>query len=244
MEQSEELLISVICPRDSEPHAGTLDILTTLLVLTSKTAGVPIRAQGSASARLVALHKTLEDARDDQYREEHALHETVEKVFIAARFLAVDTEVEEFEFKRQIPSKHREGDRKPDPVEAAQPPKAAPKDIETEVQDILKNHLASQVEYVWSALLDSERRLREARSGTLSDAGSMDSDARGAARVRRMIKLTREVRGNVIDCASVVHNAMKRGAISDSGRWENFEDHASDGYSAATLEEQGWPMHE
>jgi hypothetical protein len=37
---------------------------------------------------------------------------------------------------------------------------------------------------------------------------------------------------------------MKRGAISDSGRWENFEDHASDGYSAATIEEQGWPMRE
>ena len=59
-----------------------------------------------------------------------------------------------------------------------------------------------------------------------------------------MIKLTREVRGNEIDYASVEHNAMKRGAISDSGRWENFEDHASDGYSAATLEEQGWPMRE
>jgi hypothetical protein len=127
---------------------------------------------------------------------------------------------------------------------AADPPKAAPKDIQTELQDILKEHLASQVEYVWNRLIDSERRLREARSGPLSDAGSMDSDARGAARVRKMIKLTREVRGNEIDYASVERNAMKRGAISDSGRWENFEDHASDGYSAATIEEQGWPMRE
>ena len=31
---------------------------------------------------------------------------------------------------------------------SADPPKAAPKDIQTELQDILKNHLASQVEYV------------------------------------------------------------------------------------------------
>jgi hypothetical protein len=47
----------------------------------------------------------------------------------------------------------RYGPRSPGYVQspkAADPPKATPKDIQTELQDILKEHLASQVEYVWN----------------------------------------------------------------------------------------------
>jgi hypothetical protein len=143
MEQSEELLISVICPRDSENHAG---VPTTPLVLTSKSAGVRLRAHGAVSDRLIALHERLDDARDELYREEHTLHGTAEKAFIAAGFLAVDTQVEEYEFKRQIPSKIN-----------------PPEDVQAHVQDDDKVELVSRVKHARKRLLDSRRKLDDAR---------------------------------------------------------------------------------
>jgi hypothetical protein len=204
MEQSEELLISVICPRNSENHAGAKDVPTTPLVLTSKSAGVQLRAQGAVSDRLIALHERLDDARDEQYREEHTLHGTAEKVFIAAGFLAVDTEVEEYEFKRQIPSKIN-----------------PPEDVQPHVQDSDKVELVSRVKHARKRLLDSRRKLDDARWEQLTNAGSMDSNERGAARVRRMIEHTREVRTAHEEYHSFLHNAQDEGAINDVDQWQN-----------------------
>lgn len=227
MEQSEEFLISVICPRDSETHAGTIDVPETPLVQTSKSAGVPIRAHGVASACLISLHEKLEDARDEQYREGQTLHGIAEKAFIAAGFLAVDTQVGELEFKRHTPGKHREGGQKTNTPEDAQP----------HVQESHKAELASQVKHARRRLVDSQRKLDDDRWGPLTDAGSMDSDERGAARVHRMIKRTREVRTAQEAYHLFLRNAQDEGAIHDVNQWQTSKDHGS-------LRWQGFPMPE
>jgi hypothetical protein len=252
MVQNEELVASAVYPKGPNPSADAMIAPAAPLVQTLDDAAVRIKHFSAVSARLTTLQETLEGARDDQYREERALHGAAEEAFTAAGFLAADAEVKEVELMRRIPSEHRDGGREGkqlddlqpqndvDPPEAAQPPK----DMNAELQDMLKTHLASQVKKVWNKLMDSERRLHKARSGPLLNAGTLDSDARGAVRVRRMIQLTREVRGNQDGYRLVIRNALKSGAISESYRRENFEDHASDGYSDTSLEMQGWPMRE
>jgi hypothetical protein len=59
-----------------------------------------------------------------------------------------------------------------------------------------------------------------------------------------MIERTREVRTAHEEYHSFLHDAQDEGAINDVDQWQNFKDHASDGYSDESLRLQGFPMSE
>lgn len=230
MVRHEELIASVVYPKGPKPPADNRSAPATPHVQTVFDAGVRLKEFGAVSARLTALEKKSEDARDSQYREECALHGIVEEAFIAAGFLTVDSGVKEVELMRRIPSDDQEIKR----------PKAA-KPL------VLSSHqaeLADQVKRTGDNLMDARRKLHQARGGPLTDASDMDSNAQGVARVQKMILQTRKVQVAEEEHGSVLRNAQNEGAISDENQWQNFKDHESDGYSDATLERQGCPMPE
>jgi hypothetical protein len=176
MVRNEELIASFVYPKGPTSPTDTRTAPATPHVQTVYDAGLRLKEFGAVSARLTALQGKLEDARDSQYREECALHGTAEEAFIAADFLAVDSEVKEVELMRRIPSDDQQSKR--------------PEAVKPLALNSHQAELADQVKHAGENLMDARRKLHQARGGHLTDASDMDSDAQGAARVQKMISNT------------------------------------------------------
>jgi DNA polymerase III epsilon subunit-like protein len=144
MVQDEELIVRVVCPRDSNLPPGIMNAPTTPLLQTFEAAGARLRDFGDFSERWTALHRALDDARDDQYEEEAILHRIAEEALITAGLLAAGLQVEEVEFMRRIPSGNQESKR--------------PKAMEPRLLSFYQAELADNVKRTSHNLLRAQRK--------------------------------------------------------------------------------------
>ena len=202
-----------------------------------------IRKLGGASLRLDRLREPLESARDKQYEEESKFNQIAEEAFVAAGYLHAVDDSEEIELLRRVPTTDevdkKNAERKSGSAGSVE------QDHGSSASSPDRSVLADRVRRARKNVSYREKRLRDARWQSLSDAGSMDSDARGVLRVRRWIKRTGELREAEHECRSILHRAQNEHAMSDkSSQSSNFRDHISYGYGASTIRAYGCPVAE
>lgn len=197
-----------------------------------------------ASLRLSPLHVSLESARDKQYEEESKLDQIAEEAFVVAGYFRAVDDSEEIELLRRVKSNDG-GSGKENTERRSDSAEPIEQDQHSSASSPDKSALAERVRRTRKNVSYLHKRLHDARWQPLSDAGSMDSDAQGVLRVRRMIKRTGEIQEAEDGYRSLLHRAQNEDAMSEqSDQSSNFRDHISDSYGASTLKGYGFPMAE
>lgn len=199
-----------------------------------------IREVSSKSVKLNELNERLDAAKDARYDQESKLNKIAENAFVVAGRLVAVSDAEEIKLLRRLPATHisdeasaRRGISRTEPVDQNSGSTALDHD---------KSALAGRVTRARRNVRECRRRLDNIRWGDLSDAGSIDSDAQGELRVRKMIERTGKLREAQDEYRSILHHAQDDRAISESDQSSNFRDHGSDGYGTSTLRRIGYPM--
>lgn len=201
-----------------------------------------IRELGGTSVRSHQLYESSETARDIQYDRESKLNRIAEDAFVAAGFLEATNDINEVKFHRRLQTAR--GAQGPRSERMSDFSGSIEGQLRSARQTPFKARLAARVRQARKNVKSHRRRLDDIRWRQLSNAGSIDSDAKGQLRVRKMIERTCEFREAEDEYRSILHRAKDDHAISESDQSSNFRDRESDGYGASALKSMGYPLAE
>lgn len=244
-EKVDAQVISAVCDRLLPHPNGGLTPQATTFSENVAVAEARISALGTHTVMLERLDDRLDDAMDAQYRKESTLNQIAEDAFVAAGCLRADNDVEHRElhlFLSRKPLKNQE--RYNQECENQELPEPDPRSEYRAAKRRQEAGLVSRVAHARKKLNECRRKLDESRWRPISNVGSMDSDAQGNARARRMNRRTQELRSAEIEYKSILHRAQDASAINESEQSSNFRNRFNDGYRASTLMRYGYPMAE